>query len=56
MHIRRRKTAHNCLNLVLEGTFQRRLERTIEQLLALADGFDRLAERVKRSGIKETAD
>ena len=27
-----------------------------EQLLALADGFERLAERVKRSGIKETAD
>ena len=27
-----------------------------ELLLALADGFERLAERVKRSGIKETAD
>src|SRR5207247_10392176 len=44
MHIRRRKTAHNCLNLVLEGTFQRRLERTIEQLLALAQGKRRTAQ------------
>ena len=44
MRISGPETAHDCLNLVLEGTLQCDLERAVEQLLALVQGMRRTAE------------